>query len=111
MYYADNNMPFWCGKSNEDVISQLEEDFCKLSKWFKLNCLKLNDDKSYLLVSNNLSDVNIDVGRYTITCSESVKLLGIRIENTNKKLHALASVSNYMTSAKLKTLMKSFVIS
>ena len=60
-----------------------------------------------------------------MNCSASVKLLGIRIDNTlkfdehvsslckktNQKLHALARVSNYIPSAKLKTLMKSFVIS
>ena len=107
------------------VISQLEGNFCKLSKWHKLNCLQLNDDKSDLLVSNHVSDVNIKVGVNTINCSASVKLLGIRIDNTlkfdehvsslckkaNQKLHALARVSNYIPSAKLKTLMKSFVIS
>ena len=107
------------------MISQLEGNFWKLSKWYKLNCLQLNDDKSDLLVSNHVSDVNIKVGVNTINCSASVKLLGIRIDNTlkfdehvsslckkaNQKLHALARVSNYIPSAKLKTLMKSFVIS
>ena len=62
----------------------------KRLKWFKLNRLKprtayrlkRNDDKSHLLVSNNISDININIGRYTITCNESVKLLGVRIDNT-----------------------------
>ena len=71
-------------KTFEDVISQLEEDFCKLSQWFNLNRLQLNDDRSHLLVSNKIFDVNVNVGRYTITCSESVKPLGVHIENTLK---------------------------
>ena len=114
-----------CGKKIEEVISKLEENFCILSKWFKLNCLQLNEDKSHLLASNHTSDININVGANTITCSGSIKLLGLRIDNTlkfdehvsslckmaNQKLHALASISNYIPSAKLKMLMKSFVIS
>ena len=47
-----------------------------------LNCLQLNDDKSHLLTSNHTSDINIDVGANTITCSAPVKLLGVRIDNT-----------------------------
>ena len=123
--YADDNTPFTCGKNLDEVISQLEDNFFTLSKWFKLNSFKLNDDKSHLLVSNHTSDVNINIGGYTITCSASEKLLGVCIDNTlkfeehisslckkaNQKLHALARISNYMSSAKLKMLMKSFVTS
>ena len=43
--YADDNTPISCGKKIDQVISQLEGNFCKLSKWYKLNCLHLNDDK------------------------------------------------------------------
>ena len=64
--YADNNTPFSCGKKIDEVISQLEGNFCKLSKWYKLNCLQLNDDKSDLLVSNHVSDVNIKIGVNTV---------------------------------------------
>ena len=31
--YADDNIPFSCGKKIEEVISKLEENFCILSKW------------------------------------------------------------------------------
>ena len=54
--YADDYTPFSCGKKIDEVISQLEENFCILSKWFKLNCLQLNDDNSHLLASNHISD-------------------------------------------------------
>ena len=123
--YADDNTPFMCGENLDDVISQLEKNFLKLSKWFKTNNFKLNDKKSHLLVSNHDSGVSINIGGYTIPCSASEKLLGVCIDNTlkfeehisclckkaNQKLHALARISNYMSSAKLKMLMKSFVIS
>ena len=52
----DDNAPFSCGMKIEEVISKLEGNFCILSKWFKLNCLQLNDDKSHLLASNHTSD-------------------------------------------------------
>ena len=123
--YADDNTPFACKSNLDQVIIQLEEDFCQLSEWFRINCLTVNDDKCHLLVSNHTSDVNIKVGTKNITCSESEKLLGVIIDNSlkfdkhvsslckkaNQKFHALARMSNYMSSTKLKTLMKSFVIS
>ena len=123
--YADDNTPFACGKSVAEVITQLQENFCKLSEWSKLNCLKLNDDKCHLLVSNHVGDININTGDNIITCSASEKLLGVHIDNTlkfdvhiaslckkaNQKLHALARMSNFISSSKLITLMKSFVIS
>ena len=123
--YADDNTPFACGKNINVVIKQLEGNFCKLSEWARYNCLKLNDDKSHLLVSKHVGDVQINAGGNIITSSASEKLLGVHIDNTlkfdkhvsslckkaNQKLHALARISNFMSSRKLKMLMKSFVIS
>ena len=99
--YADDNTPFSCGKKIEEVISKLEENFCILSKWFKLNCLQLNDDKSHLLASNHTSDINIYIGANTISCSSSVKLLGVRIDDTLKFDEHVSSlckgqIRNYM---------------
>ena len=123
--YADDNTPFACGKNVTEVIVQLQENFRKLSEWSRLNCLKLNNDKSHHLVCNHVGDININAGGNIITCSESEKLLGVHIDNTlkfdvhvaylckkaNQKLHALARISNFISSSKLITLMKSFVIS
>ena len=66
------------------MISHLEICFCELPEWFRLNCLKLNDDKCHLLVSNHTSGVSIRTGVNTIVCSSSEKLLGIHSENTLK---------------------------
>ena len=123
--YADDNTPFACKSRLDQVITQLEDDFCELSEWFRINCLTVNNDKCHLLVSNHISDVHIKVGTNNITCSASEKFLGVTIDNTlkfdkhvsslckraNQKFHALARMSNYVSSSKLKTLMKAFVIS
>ena len=66
-----------CGKTTKDVIFKLEKTFCKLFKWFLLNHLKLNDDKSHLLVFNVSSNVTINIGSNIILCSATEKLLGI----------------------------------
>ena len=60
--YADDNIPFACGKSIDEVISHLEVCFCKLSEWFRLKCLKLNDDKCHRFASNHTSGVIIRLG-------------------------------------------------
>ena len=92
-------------------------------KWFKDNFLKLNPEKCKLLISNCKEDICLILDNEVIECSESVKLLGVSIDNRlnfnehvsnlcNKvsiKLHALARISNFMSQDKLRLLMKAFI--
>ena len=108
----------------ETLISNLQIDFSVLLKWFEDNFFKLNADKCKLLITNHEDDVSIiKVGCETIIGQKSVKLLGIKLDNkfdfnehitnlckkTNSKLHALARVSKFMNSDKLRLLMKAFI--
>ena len=83
----------------------------------------MNPDKCKLLITKCDRDISIILNNEIIECSESVKLLGVTIDNklnftehitklckkVSSKLHALARVSNYMCQDKLRTLMKSFI--
>ena len=94
-----------------------------MSKWFRDNYLKLNADKCHLLISNHSHDIEINVENEIIECENSVKLLGITLDNklnfnkhvsnickkASQKLHALARISNYMCQKKLRILMKAFI--
>ena len=65
----------------------------------------------------------MNVGKEIIECENSVKLLGVTLDNklnfndhvsnicrkVSQKLHALASISNYMCQNKLRILMKAFI--
>ena len=85
--------------------------------------LVMNADKSHLLVTNHFDDICVNVGRVEINGKKSVKLLGIQIDNmldfsehvsalckkVSLKLHALARISNYMSTPKLRMILKAFI--
>ena len=86
--------------------------------------LKVNEDKCHLLITNQENNsVSAIIAEETIKNSESVKLLGITTDNklrfdkhvaiickmVNLKLHALARISNLMSTNKLRIIMKSFI--
>ena len=72
---------------------------------------------------NNHDNVSVTIGNETINESNSVELLGIKIDANlnlneqvtnlckkgNPRLHALARISNYLSEGKLKILMETFI--
>ena len=108
----------------DDLIDIIENDASVLIKWFRENYLKMNEDKCHLLITNQENNSgSAIIGKETIKNSESVKLLGITIDNklrfdkhvaiickkVNLKLHALARISKLMSTNKLRIIMKSFI--
>ena len=120
--YADDNTPYTINKDTIKIIKKLESDTTNLNIWFQSNFLKSNDVKYKLLLTGQ-HDVTMKIGTEVIQNRNSVKLLGIIIDNklnfkehvtkmckkASKKLHALCRVANYMTSDKLKLVMRAFI--
>ena len=120
--YADDNTPYCTDKTIELVIEQLENDTANLNTWFRDNFLKSNDDKNKLLVTND-DTVTAKIGNEIIQSSTSVKLLGITIDNkltfndhvtklcnkASKKIHALGRIASYMSSDKLKLIVRAYI--
>ena len=50
--YADDNTPFVVGKNTTNVIKALEDIGENLIKWFSDNQMKLNTDKSHVLLNS-----------------------------------------------------------
>ena len=110
--YADDTTPYTVNKTMDALLNSLEND----------NYLKMNVDKCHLLVSSH-EVLSITLDQQVINCSNSVKLLGVTIDNDlsfdthvsklcNKvslKLHALARISNFMNHDKLRLILKAFV--
>ena len=120
--YADDNTPYAAEDSVEKLIETLERETHILFEWFKFNEMKSNTDKCHLLIVNN-QDKDIKIGEDVITSETSVKLLGVTIDNklnfnehvekickkANAKLHALARIAKYLSSDKLRILMKTYI--
>ena len=70
--YADDTTIYVCGNNLKHIVSSLETDAHKLSKWFLDNNMKLNPDKCHLLIfGENNTEVSVRVGATSIT--ESVE--------------------------------------
>ena len=122
--YADDTTPFICGQTFEEIIYELETVMADISNWFLENNLKANEGKYHLLLSPFI-EKTIQVGDFAIASCSSEKILGVTIDcnltfkehvlylcsNANKKLHAMARISKYMSLKKRRILINSFIIS
>ena len=125
--YADDTTIYACDKSLDKVIARLENDSSIIIQWFADNYMKWNTDKCHLLIlgRNSNEQVTVNIGDSVIGNTKEQKLLGVVIDNrlnfeshisklckkADNKLSALARVSGYMNSNKLRILMRAFVIS
>ena len=89
------------------------------------NMLKANPDKFKLLLSDSGQQYFVTIDKYNIQNSESVTLLGIKIDDklefkehvtelcttASQKLHALSRISQFMNSKQLQILMKAYILS
>ena len=121
--YADDNTPYAVNPNLDALINSLIKDTTTLIQWFDNNYFKMNTDKCHLLITNHKDDVTAIIAGETINCQNSVKLLGINIDNkldfnehvsnickkVSIKLHALARISHFLSTDKLKLVMKAFI--
>ena len=122
--YDDDNTPYACSSDLDSVIFKLQKNTERIFRWFYNNGLISNVEKSHLIVSTK-KNLEIQVSSCSIKNENSVKLLGIHLNNdlnfdyhvnqlckkVGKKLHALARIAKYMDINKRTMLMKAFVSS
>ena len=122
--YADDNTPYTCSSDLDSVIFKRQKNTERIFRWFYKNNLISNAEKSHLIVSTK-KNLEIQVSRCSIRNEDSVKLLGIHLNNdlnfdyhvnqlckkASKKLNALARIAKYMDINKRRMPMKAFVSS
>ena len=59
----------------------MESTYRKIKVYFKENHLTLNDKITECIIFNITSDIQIDLGTVSITPTDSVKFLGVHIDN------------------------------
>ena len=123
--YADDCSPFEFNGTINNVILKLENDAIILMHWFKNNYMKLNPDKCRMILSDKDHNLNISLGNELVSNSECEKILGIHFDskldfNTHvtklcskvgQKLHALARISNFMSTKQKLLIMNAFISS
>ena len=87
--------------------------------------LKMNLDKCKLLVTNHSNEISLNIDQQLNTGGKSVKFLVVTIDNklsfdehisklykkASLKLHAPSRVSSYLSTDKLKDILKAFIAS
>ena len=73
--FADDTSPYTCGANIKSALSLLRNESEELFRWFDINFLKSNPDKSHLLAGE------ISIGDVTIKNSKEEKLLGIIVSS------------------------------
>ena len=122
--FADDNTFYACDQNLDRLIKKLESVSLEAINWFRINYMKLNEDKCHLLVSGHKYEhISAMVGNSRIWESQMVKLLGINIDNDLKfrehidqicdkagnKISALARVRHHFSFQKRRMLMKTFI--
>lgn len=126
--FADDNSLFCCGSEISTVLANLRLDLLNLLKWFSSNRLAANPEKFQMLVlGNSVSDKSytLSVSEVTIKSTDSVKLLGITIDNklsfkshintlcakVSRNIRRLRRISKYLNENQLKLVLQSFIMS
>ena len=78
--FSDDTTPYEMDKSVEALIEKRTEDVTVLNMWFENNYMKSNDEKCILIITKENAP-SVRIGNDIITCSNSVKLLGVTINN------------------------------
>ena len=81
--YADDNTAYVTNDRFDKLVKILEAETSVILHWFRMNCMKWNDDKCKLIIVNT-NNVSLNMGNATIEASESVKLFGVSMDNELK---------------------------
>ena len=76
--YTDDTTIYTCSPNVVDVVAKLENDTLAISEWFVNNHMKLNEDKSHLMIFGGKSnEVCVKTGEANVKECKEEELLGI----------------------------------
>ena len=131
--YADDSQIYMSIEPSriDELVSNVEICINSIREWMLINKLKLNDDKTEVLLLNPRSFevpvqyTSIRIGEENIEFSESAKNLGVVINNTLSmhdnitnvcksmylEIRRMKHMSKYLNENSLKTIASSFILS
>ena len=130
-FYADDTQLYLCiePSSIHDLIFSVEQCITEVKHWMHVNKLKLNDEKTEIILINpkkyDIPFDHLNVGTESIDFAESAKNLGVYIDqdlsmkchfsNLSKAIYLeirrLKTMSRFVNETCLKTLATSFILS
>ena len=122
--FVDDITPFVCDLDLDFTLNKLEENSTIALTWFETNYIKLNSDKSHLLVSgHHYEDMFINIRNNRIWERKTVELVGITIDKdlkldnhvnkicskANRELNVVSSTRSFLSVEKRRIVFKSFI--
>ena len=123
--YVDDTTPYSSQRNHQFVSEELEKYSAILFNWLGNNFMKVNIDKSHLLISGHTKlTSNMDITNNLTESEMKQELLGITIDsnlsfgehvnnickNANQKLNNLARLSSYTDIQKRKVIMNHLLL-
>ena len=125
--YADDNTLSHGSVSPNELAHTIEKHGNEITDWFKYNGMKANPDKYQTIVFGNRRDLpsSFKIKNVDLPCHDSVKLLGIHIDQTlslnkhaihvcqkaSKQVNAMMRLCNVLDTSSKKAIYDSFIIS
>ena len=123
--FADDNTITVCDDNLPSVIQRINNEMIVILKWFSSNGMVANPDKFQTIFLGTPQNVDIEIGSFTITSSNEVKLLGITLDRkltfyphiqnicgkTLSKTKALMRIRNYLNQKQTDLLFFSHIMS
>ena len=128
--FADDNTIYACDKNIEIVISRLKNDIKRVVDWYNANSMVANPDKFQLMFlgkekEKEKSPIHLNVNNISISSVDSVKLLGVNIDNkldfvkhienickmANNKTNALLRIRKYIDEPTARIYANAYVLS
>ena len=126
--YADDNSLTFAHENADIMKCTLEEESNVLIKWFSDNGIRANPDKFQGIAIGKKSiseNISFMIGGTVIKCEESVKLLGVTIDNllnfdlhiknlcqkASKQINVLRRLGKFLTIDGKKAIYHAFIIS
>ena len=125
--YADDNTLSHASDSPDQLVHTIETQGNEITDWFKLCGMKANPDKYQAIVFGNQPDSPsaMTIKDATLSCNDSVKLLGVHIDRAltfsnhashvcqkaSKQVNAMMRLCNVLDISAKKAIYDSFIIS
>ncbi len=103
LLFADDTTLIFSSSDLKSLVSTLNKELALVYKWFNLNKLSLNVQKTkYMIFSNHVKETvsdKISIGDIDITRVNNIKFLGIEMDDKLTWLHHIRSVESKISSA------------
>ena len=123
--FVDDNTLYFCGHDLQEIVTNLENDLCKLLEWFRNNGMIVNPGKFQLMFLGMNRRLCLNIAGKKFNAADYVKLLGIEIDSklmfskhvetlcckVDKNITAFSRLNNFISTKQSLAIYNAVIIS